>query len=159
MAITVRRVEDGDMEYLRSNQARPDLELVDQHFERQEAGDLIFAIALEDDQPLGTAVLDFTSEDLRPELRNMWVYPEARRKGAGRALSRWLEDEARAAEYEAVYLAVDPNNEKAVPLYVSLEYHPTGDHLFVEEPEVEQVEEDEEASSHHAIYKKSLTAR
>lgn len=158
MAIIVRRVEEADLEYLRANQARPDVNLVDEHYEAQEKGDLIFAVALDDDTPLGTTILDFSSEDLEPELRNMWVYPQARRKGAGRALSEWLEEEARKAGYEAVYLAVDPNNEKAVPLYVSLEYHPTGEHLFVEDPEVVQVE-DGEASTHYAIYMKSLTAR
>ncbi|MDO5678113.1 MAG: GNAT family N-acetyltransferase [Propionibacteriaceae bacterium] len=159
MAITVRRVEEADLEYLRANQARPDLNLVDAHFKAQEAGDLIFAVAVEDDTLLGTTVLDYASEDLKPELRNMWVYPHARRKGAGRALSEWLEEEARQAGHESVYLAVDPNNEKAVPLYVSLEYHPTGEHLFVDDPEVEQVEDGQQASSHYAIYMKSLTAR
>ena len=158
MATTVRRVEEADLEYLRAHQARPDLNLVDVQYEAQEKGQLIFAVALEDDVPLGTTVLDFSSEELQPELRNMWVYPHARRKGAGRALSTWLEDEARKAGYEAVYLAVDPNNEKAVPLYLSPEYHPTGEHLFVEDPEVQQVDEDDMASTHYAIYKKSLTA-
>ena len=58
-----------------------------------------------------------------------------------------------------MYLAVDPNNYRAVPLYISLEYHPTGEHLFVDEPEVQQVEEGQQPSTHYAIYKKSLTAR
>ena len=79
--------------------------------------------------------------------------------GAGRALSSFLERTAREAGYSAVYLAVDPMNEKAVPLYVSLEYHPTGEHLFVEDPEVEQVDDGVEASKHYAVYKKSLTVR
>ena len=108
---------------------------------------------------LGTAILDFDADQMTPELRNMYVYPTARRKGAGRALTRYIEDEARRAGHAAVYLAVDPNNYKAVPLYVSLEYHPTGEHLFVDEPEVQQVEEGQQPSTHYAIYKKSLTAR
>lgn len=159
MAITVRRVEAADLEYLREHQARPDLGLVDELFQAQEAGNLLFAVAVEEDKPLGTAVLDLKSEEIAPELRNMWVYPHARRRGAGRALSEWLEDQARKAGYEAVYLAVDPNNEKAVPLYVSLEYHPTGEHLFVEEHTEQQVEDGTEASTHYAVYKKSLTMR
>lgn len=159
MAVTVRRVEEPDLEYLRANQFRPDLNLVDDHFAAQEAGSLLFAVALEDGTPLGTAVLDLASQDFSPELRNMWVYPQARRKGAGRALTEWVEDQARKLGHEAVYLAVDPNNEKAVPLYVSLEYHPTGEHLFIEDPEVPQVEDEEAASTHYAVYKKSLTAR
>lgn len=159
MAITVRRADEADLEFLRAHEARPDLKLVDEHFAAQQAGDLLFAVALEDGTPLGTAILDFSSEELNPELRNMWVYPQARRKGAGRALSQWLEGQARDAGHDAVYLAVDPNNEKAVPLYVSLEYHPTGEHLFVEDPEIVQVEEGVPASTHYAIYKKSLTVR
>ena len=157
MTVTVRRATDADLAVLREHQARPDLNLVDAHFKGQEDGSLIFAVAFDGDEPLGTAVLD-TESELAPELRNMYVYPSARRRGAGRALTSFLENEARAQGHTAVFLAVDPNNEKAVPLYVSLEYHPTGEHLFVEDPEVVQVE-DGEASTHYAIYMKSLTAR
>ncbi|MHA6525333.1 GNAT family N-acetyltransferase [Tessaracoccus sp. G1721] len=159
MAIGVRPATAADLEALRANQFRPDLGLVDQHFEAQQRGSLILAVALDEDEPVGTAVLDLEADSMTPELRNMYVYPHARRLGAGRALSRFLEEEARARGFSAVYLAVDPNNERAVPLYISLEYYPTGEHLFVEEPEVPQVEGDLEPSKHYAIYKKSLTAR
>lgn len=159
MAVGVRPATSADLEALRSRQSRPELGLVDEHFEAQQRGALIFAVAFDGDEPLGTAVLDLDADSMTPELRNMFVYPEARRKGAGRALSQFLESEARARGFAAVYLAVDPNNEKAVPLYISLEYHPTGEHLFVDEPEVQQVDPDAEPSQHYAIYKKSLTAR
>ncbi|SHJ36035.1 Acetyltransferase (GNAT) family protein [Tessaracoccus bendigoensis DSM 12906] len=159
MAISVRRVTAEDLEALRRLQSRPELGLVDTHFAAQQAGTMIFAVALNDGEPVGTALLDFDSEDYAPELRNMYVYPAARRLGAGRALSTFMEKEAWAAGHKAVYLAVDPNNERAVPLYVSLEYHPTGEHLFVEDPEVTQVEGDQAPSKHYAVYKKSLTAR
>ena len=158
MSVTVRRATPADLGPLRENEARPELNLVDEHYQGQENGTLIFAVAVDDDGPLGTAVLDFDS-DLAPELRNMWVYPAARRRGAGRALTDYLEGEARAAGHSAVFLAVDPNNERAVPLYVSLEYHPTGEHIFVDDPEIPQVEGDAQPSKHYAIYKKSLTAR
>ncbi len=158
MAITVRPAIEDDLPVLRANQARPDLDLVDEHFQAQTEGRLVYAVALDGDEPIGTALLDYSS-DLAPELRNMYVYPEHRRKGAGRALSTWIEQQAREAGHNAVFLAVDPNNERAVPLYVSLEYHPTGEHLFVEEPEVHQVTDEESASEYYAIYKKSLTAR
>ena len=117
MAITVRRVEADDLDQLRLHQSRPELGLVDKHFSAMNEGRLIFAVALDGAAALGTALLDFESGDLTPELRNMYVYPSARRLGAGRALSEFIEDEAKAAGYTAVYLAVDPNNEKAVPLY------------------------------------------
>lgn len=162
MAIIVRRATEADLPTLREHETRPDLELVDQHFKAQEEGRLLYAVAVDGDEILGTALLDLhvtDSDELTPELRNMYVYPNARRRGAGRALSQWIEQQAREAGFTAVYLAVDPNNEKAVPLYVSLEYHPTGEHLMVEVPEVPQVGDDQEASDYYAIYKKSLTVR
>ena len=159
MAVTVRRATADDLDLLRPVQYRPELNLVDEHYAMQEAGRLIFAVAVDGDEILGTAILDLDADQMTPELRNMYVHPTARRRGAGRALTRYIEDEARKAGHAAVYLAVDPNNYKAVPLYVSLEYHPTGEHLFVDEPEVQQVEEGQQPSAHYAIYKKSLTAR
>lgn len=159
MAIVVRRVEETDLPALREMQAYPVMALVDMHFEAQVAGDLIYAVALDDNTVVGSALLDFSDSEIVPELRNMFVIPAARRQGTGRALSTWIEEQARAMGHTAVYLAVDPNNEKAVPLYISLEYHPTGEHRFVESPEVEQVSDRHLASQHYAIYKKSLTAR
>lgn len=160
MTVEVRLVEEADLPTLREHQARPELGLVDVHYKASQEGNLLFAVAVEDGEPLGTALLDIDPDyDWVPELRNMWVYPQARRRGAGRALSHWLEDQARERGFQAVYLAVDPNNERAIPLYVSLEYLPTGEHLFVDDPEVHQVEEGTTPAKHYAIYKKSLTAR
>ncbi|HMR49266.1 MAG TPA: GNAT family N-acetyltransferase [Arachnia sp.] len=158
MAIVVRPATAADLEVLRDRQVRPELGLVDQHFALQEEGKLLFAIAFEGNEPLGTAVIEWEGENLSPELRNMYVYPSARRKGAGKALTQWVEAQARARGYAAVYLAVDPNNEKAVPLYVSLEYLPTGNHLFVDDAEVRQSDAEKPEPTHYAVYKKSLTA-
>lgn len=158
MSIVVRLVEEADLPALREHQPRPELNLVDVHREAAVAGDLLFVAAFDGDQPLGTALLDLAAEEWTPELRNMWVYPEARRRGVGRALSSWIEGQARERGFSEVFLAVDPNNERAIPLYVSLGYMPTGDHLFVDDPEVTQVEGDTAPSKHYAVYKKSLTA-
>ncbi|MGV8847047.1 GNAT family N-acetyltransferase [Tessaracoccus sp.] len=158
MSILVRTATEDDLSIIRQHLGQTDPRLVDEHFRLQREGLMFFAVAFEDGELLGTALLDLNSE-MGPELRNMFVAPSARRRGAGRALSEWVEQKAREAGHTAVFLAVDPNNEKAVPLYVSLEYHPTGEHLFVSEPEVEQVPDPSRASSHYAIYKKSLTAR
>lgn len=159
MSIVVRAVEEADLPRLREQEPTPELGLVDTHYRAQEEGTLMFAVATDGDDLLGTALLDLSDQQWTPELRNMFVYPGARRRGAGRALSTWIEERARERGFDAVFLAVDPNNEKAIPLYVSLEYHPTGEHIFVEEPELPQVEEGQEASKHYAVYKKSLTAR
>lgn len=158
MSILVRTATEDDLSIIRQHLGQTDPRLVDEHFRLQREGLMFFAVAFDDGELLGTALLDLNSE-MGPELRNMFVAPSARRRGAGRALSQWVEQKAREAGHTAVFLAVDPNNEKAVPLYVSLEYHPTGEHLFVPEPEVEQVPDPSRASSHYAIYKKSLTAR
>lgn len=159
MPITVRTVEETDLPRLRELQSRPELGLVDVHYEAHVAGELVFAVAADGDELLGTALLDMDAGEWTPELRNMYVFPNARRRGAGRALSTWLEDQARSQGATSMYLAVDPNNEQAIPLYVSLEYHPTGEHIRVEEHEVVQVPEGTEPSSHYAVYKKSLTVR
>lgn len=160
MSIVVRNATEDDLPAIRRHLPRTDPRLVDEHFRLQREGLMFFAVALDDenDDLLGTALLDLSSE-MSPELRNMFVAPTARRRGVGRALSRFVEQKAREAGHTGVFLAVDPNNVEAVPLYISLEYHPTGEHLFVEEPEVEQVPDPSRASSHYAIYKKSLTAR
>ncbi len=158
MSILVRIATEDDLSIIRQHLGQTDPRLVDEHFRLQREGLMFFAVAFDDGELLGTALLDLNSE-MGPELRNMFVAPSARRRGAGRALSQWVEQKAREAGHTAVFLAVDPNNEKAVPLYVSLEYHPTGEHLFVPAPEVEQVPDPSRASSHYAIYKKSLTAR
>ncbi|MEO7587593.1 MAG: GNAT family N-acetyltransferase [Arachnia sp.] len=158
MSIVVRTATEDDLPAIRQHLGQTDPRLVDEHLRLQHEGLMFFAVALDDDEIVGTALLDLNSE-MAPELRNMFVATSARRRGAGRALSEWVEQKAREAGHTAVFLAVDPNNEKAVPLYVSLEYHPTGEHLFVEAPEVEQVPDPSRASSHYAIYKKSLTAR
>ena len=158
MSIVVRIATEDDLPIIRDHLGQTDPRLVDENFRLQSEGLMFFALAFDDSELVGTALLDLASE-MGPELRNMFVAPTARRRGAGRALSEWVEQKAREAGHTAVFLAVDPNNEKAVPLYVSLEYHPTGEHLFVEEPELEQVPDPSRASSHYAIYKKSLTAR
>lgn len=158
MPIVVRTATEDDLPEIRQHLGQTDPRLVEEHFRLQREGLMFFAVALDGEELLGTALLDLDSE-MSPELRNMFVAPTARRRGAGRALSQWVEQKARELGHTAVFLAVDPNNEKAVPLYVSLEYHPTGEHLLVAEPEVEQVPDPSRASSHYAIYKKSLTAR
>lgn len=159
MTLTVRPATGADLPILAAHQDRPELGLVEEHFAAQGVGQLILAVVLDDEVPIGSAVIDFEAGALTPELRHMLVFASARRRGAGRALTQYIEQVARERGHAEVFLAVDPNNYRAVPLYVSLEYHPTGEHLFVDTPEVRQVAEGETPSEHYAIYKKSLTAR
>lgn len=157
MAFTVRPAIEEDLEVLRAHQDRPELKLVDENFAQQQSGRAILAVVHDGTKPVGSAVIDFEAGQMTPELRHMHVFKAARRKGAGRLLTQFIEQAARDRGHTAVFLAVDPNNYKAVPLYVSLEYLPTGEHLFVDEPEVTQVDQGETPSTHYAIYKKSLT--
>ena len=158
MSIIVRNATEDDLPAIHQHLSRTDPRLVDEHFRLQREGLMFFAVALDDETGdlLGTALLDLNSE-MAPELRNMYVSPSARRRGAGRALSQFIEERAREAGHPAVFLAVDPNNEKAIPLYTSLDYAPTGEHIVVETPEVQQVSGDTEPSQHYAVFKKSLT--
>lgn len=156
--VVVRRVTASDLAELKAQDQPPEMGDIDEVFADQAAGRVIYAIATQDDELLGTSVLDLQNGLLQPELKDMWVFPTARRRGAGRALSRFLENQARDAGYQEVFLAVDPNNEKAIPLYVSLGYSPTGDHLFVEVPEEFQVSDPSLVSHHWSIYRKSLRA-
>ena len=75
MAIVVRRAEENDLPALRALQAYPVQDLVDEHFRAQQAGTLLFAVALDGDVIVGSALLDLASEEIPPELRNMFVTP------------------------------------------------------------------------------------
>ena len=155
--VIIRRAERSDLENLRKNEPRPELKLADKRFEEMEAATGILAVAEVNGQLAGSGYLDFVDETLQPEVKNLWVYPEFRRHGAGQALWTWLENEAREAGHREVFLAVDPNNSKAIPMFVQLGYSATGDHLMVDDPDTHQVVDPAQVSNHYAIYRKSLT--
>ena len=155
--VTVRRAEQGDLENLRRSEPRPELALADRRFKEMTAGSRILAVAEVDGELAGSGYLDFVDAELQPEVKNLWVYPAFRRRGAGQALWTWLEQQARQAGHDEVFLAVDPNNSKAIPLFVQLGYSATGDHLLVDDPDSHQVVDPEQVSNRYAIYRKSLT--
>jgi GNAT superfamily N-acetyltransferase len=81
----------------------------------------IFWVAREDDRPVacgGIARFD----DTRAELKRMYVLPEARGRGFGRAILVALEGEARRLGYEAIVLETGELQVPAVELYVSAGY-------------------------------------
>lgn len=158
--ITIRLATADDLAVLHSREAHPDAHLALRHLERQEAGDYFFALAEQGGDPLGFCVLDADPEnDLCPEIKSLWVYPESRRLGAGRALTSYLENLARERGYVEVFLRVDPENAAAIPMYIGLEYTPTGDHRLTSyevagaDGVLEIVERLE------AVYRKSLLTR
>lgn len=157
--VTVRRAVAADVESLQANSPRPELGLPATRFAEQEQGTGVFAVAELDATIVGSGFLDFADEELTPEVKNLWVNRDVRRVGVGHAIWSWLEDQAKTAGYREVFLAVDPNNEAAIPLFISLGYSPTGNHLLVNDPDKSQVTDPSRASNHYAIYQKSLTTR
>lgn len=98
---------------------------------------------------MGYVALDSRPEtDLAPEMKSLWVYPQYRRRGLGVQLTRYIERIASDQGFTSVKLGVDPENPAAIPMYIRLEYTPTGDHRMV--PDADGVEQ------HEAIYRKSL---
>lgn len=156
--IIVRRAVAADLDSLQSHSPRPELSLPAQRFSEQEQGTGILAVAEIDSVVVASGFLDFADEELTPEVKNLFVNADARRLGVGRAVWSWLEEQARVAGYRQVFLAVDPNNEAAIPLFINMGYSPTGNHLFVDNPDRTQVADPTRASNHYAIYQKSLTA-
>lgn len=126
MTIVVRPCEEADVPLLTEREINPKNETAKKHFARQQEGKYLWAVAWDGAEPLGTCALDWRDSDTQPELRNLWVYPHARRRGVGRILSQWIEQYARDLGYREIFLAVSLDNEAAIPLYVSLDYSPTG---------------------------------
>ncbi len=152
--IVVRQVAEADLPALIALEQHPEAHISEGRFAEQSEGDNFYYIAISGDQPLGTAVLELRDPELCPELRDMYVYPAARRQGVGHALTQFIEERARSLGYDEIFLGVDPDNFEAIPLYISLGYEPTGNHRLLESTDDEG---DSPAAVHHdAIYRKGL---
>ncbi len=157
--ITIRLATADDLAVLHSREAHPDAHLALKHYERQQSGDYFFAVAEQAGGLLGFCALDCDPEnDLCPEAKSLWVYPEARRLGAGRALTRYLENLARERGFVEIFLRVDPENAAAIPMYIGLDYTPTGDHLLTSYESVDAAGSVEVSERLDAVYRKSLLA-
>ncbi len=158
--ITVRLSAATDLDALHAREAHPDARLAQRHFDRQQAGDYFFAVAERGDELLGYCALDCDrSSNLCPELKSLWVYPEFRRQGAARELTTFLEDRARELGFVEVFLRVDPDNAAAIPMYIGLDYTPTGDHVLTTYETVNSAGERSTTEQRDAVYRKSLLAR
>jgi ribosomal protein S18 acetylase RimI-like enzyme len=71
-----------------------------------------------DDVPVGMVSLTAV-QDLESELIGMWVAPQARGRGVGKALVLSVLDQARAIGAVTIALDVTAGNEPAIALYVS----------------------------------------
>ena len=145
--ISVRLCTQDDLPALSRREPHANARYAQGHFERQQQGDYLFALAVRGADLLGTSVLDCRGDNLlQPELKSLWVYPEHRRVGAARSLTRYLEEQALDRGFDEIFLRVDPQNAAAIPMYISLDYTPTVDGLGASHSR-EQMD---------AIYRKSL---
>jgi len=151
--IEIRLVRSDDLTPLRALEDRTEGFVCDRRFADAIAAESSYYIAVRADDPLGTVVLDLKPGALMPELRNMYVYQHARRQGIGRLLDLHVETVARDLGYEEIFLGVDPDNYKAIPLYLSLGYEPTGNHRIVGGDAPEGLPGE---VFHDAIYRKRL---
>lgn len=157
--VTVRLCEESDLPELRAHEAHPDVAFADQHYALQRQGDYFYAVAFKGEHSVGTIALDCRPNDLQPEMKNLWVYKDARRQGVGSTLVAFVEDLARDAGFEEIFLGVDPENPRAIPLYVGLEYSPTGDHRMAAYVFVDDDGKPAQREQRDAIYRKSLKFR
>lgn len=156
--LVVRKATAEDLPALRAIEPRPEQNLAEKRFNEMTSGTGVLAVATVEEQVIGLGYIDFVDAELQPEVKNLWVVPEARRHGAGNELFTWLEDQAREAGHKEAFLAVDPSNGRAIALFLNLGYSPTGNHLFVDDPDTHQVVDPSQVSNHYAIYQKSLLA-
>lgn len=81
-------------------------------------------IARFDGTPAGCVLLYGVTEDLA-EFKRLWVSPEYRGEGIGRALTRTVIDEARMQAYETLGLTTPPWSEAAHALYQGMGFERT----------------------------------
>lgn len=155
--IAVRLCTEDDLPALGQREPHPNARYAEGHFLQQQHGNYLFAIATRGNDLLGSSVLDCRDDDsLQPELKSLWVYPQFRRLGAARSLTRFLEDQALERRFEEIFLRVDPQNEAAIPMYISLDYTPTGDHRLTTYEYVDGEGNTHSREQMDAIYRKSL---
>jgi ribosomal protein S18 acetylase RimI-like enzyme len=90
---------------------------------RLDQGDGFYLVAWEDEEPIGHAYLALTDP---PELEDVSVRPEHRRRGVGSALTAAAEQEARARGFDRLRLTVGVGNEPAQALYRRCGYVDSG---------------------------------
>lgn len=135
--------------------------LSESYLDLQEQGDFYVIVGLIDDEIQGRAILDVrhTNGVLVPELKLLWVVPDARRKGLGAVITSYLEGLAAELGYDEIFLGVNPDDPAAIPLYISLDYTPTGEHRSAVNLSV--IDSDSLAGDDpiEAVYRKSLLIR
>ena len=155
--VEVRQCTPADLPLLQAREVRPGSQFAERNLALAEGGDYFFVGAFTSGDVMGYVVLDCREEtDLRPEMKNLWVYPEFRRRGLGAALSQYLETLASRHGFDEIQLGVDPENPAAIPMYIGLDYTPTGHHRVATYLTIAEDGTETEVKGHDAIYRKSL---
>jgi GNAT superfamily N-acetyltransferase len=102
-----------------------EIEVVDSRLplHRLDREDGFYLVAWEEDEPVGHVYLALTQP---PELADVWVAPDARRRGVARALTQAAEREARSRGFDQLTLTVSVANETAQLVYQNLGYVQSG---------------------------------
>jgi GNAT superfamily N-acetyltransferase len=110
-----------------------DLEEVDRHLplsrlDQQAREGSTYLIAWEDDRPVGHAHIAWDGTHLGlPEIQDVFVLPELRRRGIGSQLTHAAEQEARRRGWDRISLSVSQEgNREATRLYAKLGYVDAG---------------------------------
>ena len=90
---------------------------------RLDQGDGLYLVAWDGDDPLGHAHLALTDP---PEMQDVAVRPEHRRRGVATALTAATEEEAAARGFDRLTLTVSLDNDAAQALYRGLGYGDAG---------------------------------
>lgn len=158
--VEARLATAEDLPVLEANETDATRGLSKQYLEEQEKGDFYVVVGLLNDEVKGRVILDCRPDTVFiPEMKLLWVFPKARRQGLGAVMTTELERLAASLGYEEIFLGVTPDNPAAIPMYIGLEYTPTGDHrsavnVSVIDPDMPLGDEPTEA-----IYRKSLKLR
>jgi GNAT superfamily N-acetyltransferase len=111
-----------------SEVSRVDRYLPLSRLDQQRAEGSTYLVAWEDGQPVGHAHIAWTSTRLAvPEIQDVFVLPERRRRGIAAQLTHAAEQEARARGWAAISLSVSQDgNVAARRLYARLGYAEAG---------------------------------
>lgn len=162
--VAARLATRDDLPALEANETEKTRGLSVTYLDEQDKGDFYLVVGTLGDEIAGRVILDCRDDEsvLTPEMKLLWVFPQARRKGLGAAMTQELERLARGLDYDEIFLGVSAdNNPAAIPLYVSLGYTPTGDHRNAVNLSVIDGSQDEThaADPTEAIFRKSLRVR
>ena len=160
--IETRLATAEDLPALEANETEKTRGLSKSYLEMQESGGYYVVVGLVDGEIAGRVILDTRDDDdtpLVPEMKLLWVYPQARRKGLGAAMTQHLEELARELGYDEVFLGVTPDNPAAIPMYIGMDYTPTGEHRSAINMSVIDGEGVGTDDPIEAIYRKSLRLR